>query len=124
MSYTADKDQIGNQTKGEELEIKYFVSDLNGFREKIEKLNARMVQDRVLEINLRFDTERNLLARQFRVLRLRYDTKARMTYKGPASNQDGIRLRKEIEFEVSDFSAARSFLLSASLHRALSGTKN
>lgn len=96
--------------KDEELEVKYIVSDLNGIRQNLEQLNARLVQERVLEVNLRFDTEENLLARQFRVLRLRYDTIARLTYKGPASDQDGIRLRKEIEFEVSDFSAARSFL--------------
>jgi adenylate cyclase class 2 len=64
----------------------------------------------VLEVNLRFDTETNQLARGFKVLRLRYDKKTRLTFKGPASDQDGVRLRKEIEFEVSDFSAARSFL--------------
>ena len=90
--------------------MKYFVSDLEGIRAKVKNLDARLVQERVLEVNLRFDMEGNSLSRGFKVLRLRYDTKARLTYKGPASDQEGIRLRKEIEFEVSDFSAARSFL--------------
>ena len=94
----------------QELEVKYFVSNLIGVREKLERLKAEPVQERVLEVNLRFDTETNQLARGFKVLRLRYDKKTRLTFKGPASDQDGVRLRKEIEFEVSDFSAARSFL--------------
>ena len=88
----------------QELEVKYFVSNLIGVREKLERLKAEPVQERVLEVNLRFDTETNQLARGFKVLRLRYDKKTRLTFKGPASDQDGVRLRKEIEFEVS-FSA-------------------
>jgi adenylate cyclase class 2 len=46
-----------------------------------------------------------------RVLRLRQDSVARLTYKGPAQLKTGASDRLEIEFIVGDFAAARDLLL-------------
>jgi adenylate cyclase class 2 len=96
--------------KDQELEVKFYVSDLAEVGRRLHALDAHLSQPRILEVNLRFDTPDGELGRQFRVLRLRQDAIARLTYKGPSSGLEGVRLRQEIEFEVSDFAAARAFL--------------
>ena len=94
----------------QELEVKYRVTNLHNIKTLLESKGAELVQARTEEINLRFDTQGDDLASVFQVLRLRLDSQARLTFKGPASSQDGIRLRREIEFTVSDFDSAREFL--------------
>jgi len=96
--------------KDQELEVKFYVTGLGELEQRTIALGARLVQPRTHEINLRFDTPDGELSRNFRVLRLRQDEEARLTFKGPAQDLDGARLRKEIEFIVSDFSAAQAFL--------------
>jgi len=96
--------------KNQEIEVKFYVADLGAIEEQLRKLGAIQTQTRTLEINLRFDTPERELERGFRVLRLRQDTRARLTYKGPVLGHQGVRIRQEIEFEVSDFDAAREFL--------------
>ncbi len=90
----------------QELEVKYRVADLAALQARLEALGAALLQPRTFERNLRFDTPAGDLARSYRVLRLRQDTAARLTYKGPGEERSGARLRREIEFEVSDFTAA------------------
>ncbi|MEW5872906.1 MAG: class IV adenylate cyclase [Chloroflexota bacterium] len=94
----------------QELEVKFYVQDLEGVQRRLEALGAHRVQPRTLETNLRFDTPGGDLTRAFRALRLRQDSAARLTYKGPAEVREGVRVRPEIEFVVSDFGAAREFL--------------
>lgn len=94
----------------QELEIKLHISNLPGLANRLQSLGACLVQPRVHELNLRFDTADGELSRSFRVLRLRKDTQARLTYKGPGQTVDGVRAQQEIEFAVSDFEAARAFL--------------
>jgi adenylate cyclase, class 2 len=96
--------------KDQELEVKFFVSDLQAVERRLQALGAHLSLRRVFEVNLRFDTPGGDLGRNFQVLRLRQDVIARLTYKGPASGLEGVRLRREIEFEVSDFDSARAFL--------------
>jgi adenylate cyclase class 2 len=96
--------------KDQELEVKLFVNDLPAVERRLLSLTAELTLPRVFEVNLRFDTPGGDLGRTLRVLRLRQDNIARLTYKGPASGLGGARLRQEIEFEVSDFAAARAFL--------------
>ena len=91
----------------QELEAKFYIRDLSLIEQRLQALGAECVQRRVLETNLRFDTPDGALTRTFQVLRLRQDSEARLTYKGPSEFQEGARLRKEIEFTVSDFGAAR-----------------
>lgn len=96
--------------KDQELEVKFYVQDLAKIEHKLQAAGASLVQPRVLERNLRFDTPGGDLSRQMQVLRLRQDQEARMTFKGPASESGGARLRQEIEFVVSDFSAAQALV--------------
>jgi adenylate cyclase class 2 len=94
----------------QELEVKFFIADLEAVEGRLKALGARLLQPRLHEVNLRFDTPDGELSRQFRVLRLRQDDAARLTYKGPSEYREGVRARQEIEFTVSDFGAARRFL--------------
>lgn len=94
----------------QELEIKFFVRDLAPFERRLKNSGAVLVQPRTHEINLRFDTADQILTNSFQVLRLRQDTETRLTYKGPGELLEGVRARREIEFSVSDFQSAQSFL--------------
>lgn len=93
---------------GEEIEAKFYLAQLKQLQARLEAAGARLLQPRVHEVNLRFDTAGNDLTRTGRLLRLRRDTEARVTYKGPGEVQDGARLRQELEFTVSDFEMARA----------------
>jgi adenylate cyclase, class 2 len=94
----------------QELEIKLLVRDLKAIEDRLMSLGAKLKQARVLEINLRFDTTQKELSRTYKALRLRKDNQLRLTYKGPSETREGVRVRQEIEFTVSDFEAARDFL--------------
>ena len=95
---------------GEELEVKFYLPDLALLKASLEAVGAQLNQPRVYETNLRFDTPGGELSGGYRVLRLRQDTVARLTYKGPGVELDGVRLRQELEFTVSDFDTAKAFL--------------
>ncbi len=94
----------------QELEVKFYVKNLLPFEQKLKQLNATLTQPRTHEINLRFDTPDQSLSRSYQVLRLRQDQEARLTYKGLGEILEGVRIRREIEFSVSDFKSAQSFL--------------
>lgn len=94
----------------QEIEAKFYVQDLKSIGTRIQDLGARLIQPRVLETNLRFDLPDGGLRSQGRVLRLRQDTAARLTYKEPGKGDQGIIQRKEIEFVVGDFEKARYLL--------------
>lgn len=96
---------------GQETEVKFFVKDLHRVEMRLRELKAHLIQPRVHEVNLRFDTPNNALQREFKVLRLRKDSEAKFTFKGPnEENKDGVVHRKELEFTVGDFDTAREFL--------------
>jgi len=94
----------------QEIEAKFYVKDSKEIESRIRELDARLIQPRVLETNLRFDLPDSRLRSAGRVLRLRQDTAARLTYKGAGHGEQGIVTRTEIEFTVEDFEKARSFL--------------
>lgn len=96
--------------ENQEIEVKYYVQNLGAVRDRLEALGAELIQPRLLETNLRFDTPDRRLGQGFQVLRLRQDSAARMTFKGPAHGEGGARVRQEIEFVVEDFARARQFL--------------
>lgn len=96
--------------KDQELEVKYYVENLRQIEDKIVHLGGICIQPRIHELNLRFDTPDGSLTRQSKALRLRYDTQARLTFKGPGEDLGGARLRQEIEFIASDYQSALSFL--------------
>ncbi len=96
--------------RGQETEAKFYVLHLDKITARLAELQARLIQPRVLETNLRFDLPDASLSSKGQVLRLRRDTKARLTYKGASQNKSGVLDRQEIEFVVDDFEKARQFL--------------
>jgi adenylate cyclase class 2 len=93
---------------GQELEVKFIVMNLAALESRLKFLGAGLIQPRLLETNLRFDTPELDLARSARVLRLRMDTAPRLTYKGPGQEHEGAQLRQELEFTVGDFEMAKA----------------
>jgi adenylate cyclase class 2 len=89
-----------------ELEVKFYLSEREAMQAKLEQM-GQVIAPRVHEVNLRFDTPDFLLTSSGRLLRLRQDSRARVTYKGLGSVEGGARLRQELEFTVSDFETAR-----------------
>jgi adenylate cyclase class 2 len=104
--------------KEQEIEVKFYVRDLSRIEQKLQSMHARLMQERTLESNLRFDTADSNLSRQRRVLRLRRpapgfsstDRQGLMTYKGPTQSGQAISIRQEIEVVVSDFESASHLL--------------
>jgi adenylate cyclase class 2 len=86
----------------QETEVKFYIQDLDRLKTRLEELGAHLIQERVLETNLRLDLPDASLRAEGRVLRLRQDTAARLTYKGASQKEDGILSREEIEFTVED----------------------
>ncbi len=88
-----------------EVEVKFLLADLAAARRRLMAIGAQPGAPRVHERNVRFDTaDEALLARQA-LLRLRQDTRVRLTYKGLAA-QDAAseaKIREEIELAVEDF---------------------
>jgi len=96
--------------EGQEIEAKFYIRDLNMIRSRLEEVGARLVQERVLETNIRFDLPGARLRAEGRVLRLRHDTSTKFTYKSASTNEKGVLSREEIEFVVEDFEKAKRFL--------------
>jgi adenylate cyclase class 2 len=96
---------------GHETEAKFYLRDLKKIELRLRKLKAQLIQPRIHEINLRFDNANSDLRNAYRVLRLRQDKKAHLTFKGPSVEKgDGVLSREEIEFIVEDFEVAKKFL--------------
>ena len=94
----------------QEIESKFYVLDLKKVETHLRHLETRLIQPRILETNLRFDLPDNRLRSEGRVLRLRQDTEARLTYKASGQSEQGVVNRTEIEFTVEDFTKAKLFL--------------
>lgn len=94
----------------QEIEVKFYLAEPEQFRQRVIDSGAELVQPRVFEQNLRFDTPEMSLRAQAQVLRLRADQAAHLTFKGPGQVREGVLERQEIEFEVSDFGAAKRLL--------------
>ena len=95
---------------GQETEVKFYVKDLKRVEERIRALGARSIQARVYEVNLRFDLLDGSLRQSGKVLRLRQDDRARLTYKGPSQRSDGVLSRVEFETALDDFEDGRKIL--------------
>lgn len=94
----------------QEIEAKFYVRDLEKIESRLHSLEARLIQPRVLETNIRFDLPAGGLRSKGQVLRLRQDTEAKLTYKGAGTKEQGVINRTEIEFVVEDFEKAKLFL--------------
>ena len=94
----------------QEIEAKFYLLDREAFAARLAAAGAKETAERIFEQNLRFDNPAGELSATFQILRLRRDTRFRLTYKGPGELVDEVRRREEIEFEVSDFKAATALL--------------
>jgi adenylate cyclase class 2 len=94
----------------QEVEVKFYVKKLPLFEQHIRSVGAELVSARVHEINRRYDTPDGALTRAHRVLRLRMDQRAMLTYKGPAEPGLPVSVRQEIEVEVSSFTSTEHLL--------------
>ena len=92
-----------------EVELKLYCADLMQVQRRLQRAGARLVTARELERNLRYESADSVLEPRGIVLRLRQDSRARLTLKMPgdsAPGQDAILQRFEAEVEVSDFDTA------------------
>jgi len=88
-----------------EIEVKFLVEELATVRQRLLSLGATIHKPRVYERNIRFDNPWDGLRMQGKLLRLRQDAIARLTYKGepPSAIDSEARVREELEIEVEDF---------------------
>ena len=93
-----------------EIEVKFYVTDIQALKYRLEVLGARLIQARMHEVSVHFDTSKGKLSRSKQVLRLRKDTLARLTYKGPSQDEGGASSRQEIEVTVGDFEATNQLI--------------
>ena len=93
-----------------EKEAKFLVADLSKLEERVQGLGGVIVQERVFEKNLRYDTSNRDLSAAHQVLRLRQDNRARLTFKGPADPESAVSERPEYEIEVSSLENAAQIL--------------
>ena len=94
----------------QEIEVKFLLKDYSALMQKISDLQLACSQERIHEFNLRYDLPDGSLVAKKQVLRLRKDTQARLTFKGPGIMEQDVLTRKEIEVEVSDFDATNRLL--------------
>lgn len=90
-----------------EIEAKFYLTELIDLRQRLIALGADRIQERSFEQNWRFDDPQGRLLAEDRVLRLRQDTRARMTYKHILGS---LEERLEIECVVEDAEQARMLL--------------
>jgi adenylate cyclase class 2 len=84
-----------------EIELKFAVEDVAGFRAKVERLGLKLVTARSFEANTLYDTPDRLLRQRRQLLRLReYAGRSLVTHKRVADNNDGdLRYKTRIETE-------------------------
>jgi adenylate cyclase class 2 len=96
--------------KGMEIEVKFHIARKDDIRHHIMELGAISL-GRFFETNLRFEDRNHSLEAHRSLLRLRRDSRVRLTHKSPPVRNDGeFKIRREIEIEVSSFDQTRQLL--------------
>lgn len=95
-----------------EIEVKFLVPSLKDMRERLLGAGAKILKPRTHENNIRYDTPWQGLMLQGKLLRLRQDDEARLTYKGDPSGEidSEARVREELELAVTDFETMDAIL--------------
>ncbi|MBN1931417.1 MAG: class IV adenylate cyclase [Desulfobacterales bacterium] len=100
-----------------EIEIKFYLTDIDLIRNRIIKLGANC-SGRNFENNIRFEDENHTLIKNHSLLRLRKDTKTTLTFKSkPAIEENHFKILKELEVEVNDFKTMHLILESLGFHK-------
>src|SRR5258708_7292271 len=120
LNMSQKNEQMSKQTsrqKNVETEVKVHVDDLAPIERKLQALHAELSAERVYERDLRYEDAQNTFTLAKRVLRLRQDTRARLTYKEPL-NEDAQESasRTELEITVSDFDITDQLLQKIGFH--------
>src|SRR5579859_5661315 len=100
-----------------ETEVKIHVADLGVIARKLQAQHAVCSAERVYERDLRYEDAQNALTPAKRVLRLRQDTRARLTYKEPLTDSaKGTASRTELEVTVSSLETTDLLLQKLGFH--------
>lgn len=89
--------------KNVETEVKMWVASLAAVEARLITAGAKLAAPRVFERNNRYDRRDGSLTADGVVLRLRQDSRGRLTYKEAGTLVDGVMSRFEAEVEISDF---------------------
>lgn len=106
----------------QEIEVKFYLTDLLEIRNRIEKLGATS-RGRVFETNIRYEDKTSGLIKTGRLLRLRKDGRTTLTFKskpetGQLEAQDRqFKVHRELEVEVDDFDTMSAILNELGFHR-------
>ncbi len=93
-----------------EIEVKFYLSDMDRIRDRIIEIGA-VSRGRIFETNIRFDDADNRLIQKKSLLRLRQDKKSILTFKSePPFKDDQFKILRELEVEVSDFTTMKNIL--------------
>jgi len=88
--------------KSLEIEIKFYIPDIDSIRARIRSLGAEL-KDSGFETNTRFDDEALRLTQGKKLLRLRQDSRCRLTVKSPPDDADTeFKIFRELEVDISD----------------------
>lgn len=94
----------------QEIEVKFNVRNFKAIKQRLSQFGAKITQPRNFEINYRYDTPDGKLTTESKILRIRQDSNNWITFKSPGEINNGIRIRQEIEFKISDINRAHLFL--------------
>jgi adenylate cyclase, class 2 len=93
-----------------ETEIKLYVPYLEIVQTRLDRVGAKLTAPRVYERNVRYENAEKTLSTEGIVVRLRRDSRVRLTYKSGKEVKDDITSRYEAEIEVSDFDTMETIL--------------
>ncbi len=88
--------------KSLEIEIKFYIPDIDAIRARIRSLGAELKASG-FETNIRFDDAAQHLKQAKMLLRLRQDARCRLTVKSPPDDADTeFKIFRELEVDISD----------------------
>lgn len=99
--------------KNLEIEVKFYLTaaELDTIRATLENIGAELSAPRVYERNIRYENTSYSLTAAKKVIRLRQDSRVRLTYKEPSPTAlSGVQARTELEVIVSDFDTMDAIL--------------
>jgi len=109
---------VTKESERREIEVKLPSSDLDAVRQKLRGQGASLERERHDESNDLYDDPAGRLSASGAALRLRrVPGEARLTYKGPARFEQGVKAREERETAVADGGEAAAILESLGFQR-------
>jgi adenylate cyclase class 2 len=100
-----------------ETEVKFYMPDLNVIRVRLDHVGAALKAPRVYERNARYENSDETLTPNGIVLRLRQDSRVRLTYKAPSEQTAvGVTSRMEAEVTVDDYDTMHLILQRLGYH--------